>query len=187
MAALAVVANHRTAGDLGYGHGHFVPVVPRMVRRKNGKHQVFRKAAQTAHHVFHPLFFQRQLAFIGEMGNLAAAAGMVGRAFRLCAEGRGAVYGNQPSLGIGFLGRHDTGSHRLSRQGAGHKDGEIFDGTDAFSMNTQVAYGKGVDFVHFYRNISFGHRRLLIMGPCGPGFRGCAQRAQRGAAPPRVV
>ena len=157
VASLPVVAKDRSAGDLGHGKGHLVPVVPGMGCTEDRKHPVFREAADAGHHVLYPPLFHCQLSFIGEMGNLAASAGVVCRTLGH-RPFRGSLFdGNELSLGIGFLHHHHGGLHDFPRQGSRDKDCKIFYRTDAFPMDSQIPDGDGIDFVQFDRYISFRH------------------------------
>ena len=164
MAALPVVAHDRAARHLTDGHGHFIAVVPWVSGTGDGADKTFFVAADAHHHVFHAPLLHGKLAFIGEVGDLTAAAGMVGRT-----GGRGAMHGgnfdgNETPCGVGFLRRHDHGLYGFAGESAGDKDGEVIDRADAFAMDAKVADGKGVCFVDFDGNVFLRHRMLQING-----------------------
>lgn len=164
MAALPVVAHDRAARHLTDGDGHFIAVVPWVSGTGDGADKAFFVAADAHHHVFHATLFHGKLAFIGEVGDLTAAAGAVDRA-----GGRGAMHGgdfdgNETPCGVGFLRRHDHGLYGLAGESAGDEDGEVIDSSDAFAVDAKVADGKGVCFVDFDGNVFLRHRMLQING-----------------------
>lgn len=160
MAALPVVAHDRTARHLTDGHGHFIAVVPWVSGAGDGADKAFFVAADAHHHVFHATLFHVKLAFIGEVGDLTAAAGAVDRA-----GGRGTMHGgdfdgNETPCGVGFLRGHDHGLYGLAGESAGDEDCEVIDSSDAFAVDAKVADGKGVCFVDFDGNVFLRHRML---------------------------
>lgn len=160
MAALPVVAHDRAARHLTDGDGHFIAVVPWVSGASDGADKAFFIAADAHHHVFHAPLFHGKLAFIGEVGDLTAAAGAVDRA-----GGRGAMHGgdfdeNETPCGVGFLRGHDHGLYGLAGESAGDEDGEVIDSSDAFAVDAKVADGKGVCFVDFDGNVFLRHRML---------------------------
>lgn len=160
MASLPVVAHDRAARNLTDGDGHFIAVVPWVSGTGDGADKAFFIAADAHHHVFHATLFHGKLAFIGEVGDLTAAAGAVDRA-----GGRGAMHGgdfdgNETPCGVGFLRRHDHGLYGLAGESAGDKDGEVIDRADAFAMDAKVTDGEGVCFVDFDGNVFLRHRML---------------------------
>lgn len=160
MAALPVVAHDRAARYLTDGDGHFIAVVPWVSGTGDGADKAFFIAADAHHHVFHAPLLHGKLAFIGEVGDLTAAAGMVGRA-----GGRGAMHGgdfdgNETPCGVGFLRGHDHGLYGLAGESAGDEDGEVIDSSDAFAVDAKVADGKGICFVDFDGNVFLRHRML---------------------------
>lgn len=160
MAALPVVAHDRAARHLTDGDGHFIAVVPWVSGAGDGADKAFFVAADAHHHVFHAPLFHGKLAFIGEVGDLTAAAGAVDRA-----GGRGAMHGGdfdgkETPCGVGFLRGHDHGLYGLAGEGAGDEDGEVIDSSDAFAVDAKVADGKGICFVDFDGNVFLRHRML---------------------------
>lgn len=160
MAALPVVAHDRAARHLTDGDGHFIAVVPWVSGTGDGADKAFFIAADAHHHVFHAPLFHGKLAFIGEVGDLTAAAGAVDRAGRRGAMHGGDFDGNETPCGVGFLRRHDHGLYGLAGESAGDEDGEVIDSSDAFAVDAKVADGKGICFVDFDGNVFLRHRML---------------------------
>ena len=160
MAALPVVAHDRAARHLTDGDGHFIAVVPWVSGAGDGADKAFFIAADAHHHVFHAPLFHGKLAFIGEVGDLTAAAGAVDWAGGCGAMHGGDFDGNETPCGVGFLRRHDHGLYGLAGESAGDEDGEVIDSSDAFAVDTKVADGEGVCFVDFDGNVFLRHRML---------------------------
>ena len=162
MAALPVVAGDGAAGHLRDRDGHFVAVAPWMLGADDGADKALFAAADADHDVFHAAFFDGKLAFIGEVGDLAAAAGMIDGAGGDGAGGGGDVDGEEASRGVGFLDGDDPCLYGFAGKGAGDEDGEVIDSADAFAVDAEVADGEGVGFVWFDGNVFLRHRMLQI-------------------------
>ena len=171
VAALAVVAKHCALLAFGGRDGHFISVMPGMGGADDGLHQVFADAADAAHHVTDPALLDSELPFVGEVGNLAAAAALVYRASGHRAGRGGDVDGNETPCGVGFLRRHDGGGDGFLRQRAGDEEGEVFHRADAFAMNAEVADGQAVGLALFDWNIFLGHgSSFFAFGNSGSDF-----------------
>lgn len=168
MAALPVVAQDGAARHLTDRDGHFIAVVPWMLSADDGADKALFAAADAHHHVFHAPLFHGKLAFIGEVGDLTAAAGVADRAGGRGAMRGGGLDGDEPPCGVGFLRGHDHGLYGLAGESAGDEDGEVIDSSDAFAVDAKVADGEGVCFVWFDGNVFLRHR--MLRG--GSGFKG---------------
>ncbi len=157
VAALAVVAQHGAFLSFGGGDGHFISIMPRMKSADDGLHHLFADAADAAHHVLDSALLDGELAFVGEMGNLAAAAAFVHRAGGYRAGRGGDVDGNETPCGVGFLRRHDGGGDGLARQRPGDEESEVLHRADALAMNAEVANRKAVGLALFDRDMFLGH------------------------------
>lgn len=146
VAALTVVAEARPAVNETGGNGHFIPVTEGMRGGENRTDDIrgiasdFRDGAGSA------LPFGPELARIGEVGDLAAAAVRIDRAGR-----RGPVFGRgknglQPARGIGFLDGSHHSADRFARQRAGDEEGEAFVFPDAFAVDAQIVNGELAPF-----------------------------------------
>lgn len=160
MAALPVVAHDRAARYLTDGDGHFIAVVPWVSGTGDGADKAFFIAADAHHHVFHAPLLHGKLAFIGEVGDLTAAAGVVDWAGGRGAMNGGDFDGNETPCGVGFFRCHDHGLYGLAGESAGDEDGEVIDSSDAFAVDAKVADGKGVCFVDFDGDVFLRHRML---------------------------
>lgn len=160
MAALPVVAKDGAARHLTDRDGHFIAVVPWMLSADDGADKSLFAAADAHHHVFHAPLFHGKLAFIGEVGDLTAAAGVADRAGGRGAMRGGGLDGDEPPCGVGFLRGHDHGLYGLAGESTGDEDGEVIDSSDAFAVDAKVADGKGVCFVDFDGNVFLRHRML---------------------------
>ena len=113
--------------------------------------------AQPAERVPHKTGLGRALGRVGQMAEMAAAAGPGDGAVRRAAAGAGGVHPHNPPVGIGFERLGDLHGQRVAGRGARHKDGLAVKMPHAVAVAGQRFNGEGDGLV-----FDKGHRGLLF-------------------------
>lgn len=146
VAPLPVIAEaHPPAGE-AYRDGHLVPVAEGVSGGEHGPHDVRRIAANLRDRAGGTPPFRLKLARIGEVRDLAAAAGAVDRAGRDGPLRRGREDLGECPHGIGFLHQRHAGADGLAGERARDEESEAFVFADAFAVDAQIVDGQRTGF-----------------------------------------
>lgn len=162
VAPLPVIPETHPPARAARGHGHFIPVAERLGRGQHGPHDVRGIAADLRDRSggAHPL--RAELAFVREMGNLAASARVVHGARGLRPVRRRREKFRELRDGVGFLYERHLRAHPLAGERSRYEEGKALVFPDAFAVHAQIVDGQ---LIHAARTDGDDGRGLHAVGP----------------------